>query len=97
MDSESRNQDSKPTENAPLYLALGICYSGLFVMLVTGAAVAAAAIFGNKMFNADFSYLLAVSFYLGLVVAALIGVMLNYSEPEERKVPAVIRGDRRRR
>jgi len=97
MDSESRNQDSKPTENAPLYLALGICYSGLFVMLVTGAAVAAAAMFGNKMFNADFSYLLAVSFYLGLVVAALIGVMLSYSEPAERKVPATIRRDGQRR
>jgi hypothetical protein len=97
MDSESGNQNPKPAENTLLYLALGICYSGLFIMLVTGAAVAAAAVFGNKMFNADFSYLLAVSFYLGLVVAALIGVMLSYSEPAERKVPATIRGDRRRR
>jgi cytosine/uracil/thiamine/allantoin permease len=97
MDSESDNQSTKPTENTLLYLALGICYSGLFIMLVAVAAVLAAATFGNKMFNADFSYLLAVSFYLGLVVAALIGVMLNYSEPEERKVPAVIRRDERRR
>ena len=97
MDSESDNFDSKPTENTLLYLALGICYSGLFIMLVAVAAVLAAATFGNKIFNADFSYLLAVSFYLGLVVAALIGVMLSYSEPAERKVPAVIRRDGRRR
>ena len=91
MDSEFDDLDSKPTENTLLYLALGICYSGLFVMLVAAAAVAAAVVFGNKIFNADFSYLLAVSFYLGLVVAALIGVTLSYSEPAERKVPAVIR------
>lgn len=91
MNSESGHQDSKPTENTLLYLVLGLCYSGLFIMLVAGAAVLAAATFGNKMFNADFSYLLAVSFYLGLVVAALIGIMLSYSEPEERKIPAVIR------
>lgn len=96
MDSEFDNQNSKPTENTLLYLALGVCYSGLFIMLVAVAAVLAAATFGNKMFNADFSYLLAVSFYLGLVVAALIGVMLSYSEPAERKAPAVIRANRRR-
>lgn len=91
MDSDSDNLNSKPTENTLLYLALGICYSGLFIMFVAGAAVLAAVTFGNKMFNADFSYLLAVSFYLGLVVAALIAVTMNYSEPTERKVPAVIR------
>lgn len=95
MESGFKAEDAKPADNTALYLVLGLCYSGLFFMIVAGALAAAAAAFGNKMFNADISYLLAVAFYLGLVLVALVGLMLSYSEPEERKLPAVIRRERR--
>jgi hypothetical protein len=94
MESGFKPEDVKPADNTLLYFVLGLCYSGLFFMIVAGALAAGAAAFGNKMFNTDISYLLAVSFYLGLVLVALIGLMLSYSEPEERKMAAMIRRNR---
>ncbi len=96
MESEFRPQEAKPSDNTALYLALGICYSGLFIMLVAVALVAAAVAFGSRILGADLHYLLAVSFYLGLVVVALIGAMFSYTAPERgRKLPAMIPRARR--
>jgi hypothetical protein len=97
MESGFRHQDAKPSDNTALYLVLGICYSGLFFMFVVAALVAAAVAFGSRILGADLNYLLAVSFYLGLVVAALIGAMFSYTAPERRRnMPAVIPRARRR-
>ncbi|HVT56643.1 MAG TPA: hypothetical protein VHD34_11440 [Xanthobacteraceae bacterium] len=97
MESGFKAEDAKPADNTALYLVLGLCYSGLFFMIVAGATLAAALAFGNKIFNADLTYLLAVSFYLGLVVAALIGASFSYAEPDERrKMAAAIRTRRAR-
>ncbi|SRR5579885_698786 len=96
MESGFRHQDAKPTDNTALYLVLGICYSGLFFMLVVAALAAAAVAFGSRIWGADINYLLAVSFYLGLVVAALVGATFSYTSETKRKLPATISGMWRR-
>lgn len=96
MESGFRPENAKPADNTALYLALGICYSGLFFMLVAAALAGAAVAFGSRILGADLNYLLAVSFYLGIVVLALVGAMFSYTSETKRKLPATIARMRRR-
>jgi hypothetical protein len=103
MEFGFRHQDAKPTDNTALYLVLGICYSGLFIMLVVTALAVAAVAFGSRILGADLNYLLAVSFYLGFVVLALVWAMFSYTSEmfsytseTKRKLSATISGMWRR-
>lgn len=89
MESGFKSEDAKPIANTALNLVLAICFSGLFFMIV-GAAIAAALVaFGNKTFDTDVSYLLAVAFYLGLVVLALTVATYSLDGPETNTKIAV--------
>lgn len=96
MDSGFHSDDVKPKRNTILNLALAICFSGLFFMIV-GIAVALAVLsFGGKTITSNLSYLMAVAFYLGLIVLALVGVMYSFTGSEtENRVPAKVTRPRR--
>jgi hypothetical protein len=85
MDFKSSHTDAKPRRNTVLNLALAVCFSGLFFMVV--GAVAAVTFFagGGKTIVSNLSYLAAVSLYLGFVVIALVGVMFSFDGKEEKR------------
>lgn len=97
MDSEFHSDDVKPKRNTVLNLALAVCFSGLFFMIVGAASALAVLAFGSKAIISNLSYLMVVAFYLGLIVLALVGVMYSFTGSEtQQKIPAVVRGSRRR-
>ncbi len=82
MDSGFHSHDVKPKSNTALTLALAVCFSGLFFMIVGTAAAFAVLAFGGKTITSNLSYLMAVAFYLGVIVLALVGVMYSFTGSE---------------
>jgi len=91
MDSGFHSHDVKPKKNTVLTLALAVCFSGLFFMIVGTVAAFAVLAFGGKTITSNLSYLMAVAFYLGLIVLALVGVMYSFNgSGTENRIPAKI-------
>lgn len=84
MDFESNRTEVKPRRNTVLNLALAVCFTGLFFMIV--GVVAAVTFFagGGKTIVSNLSYLAAVSLYLGFVVIALVGAMFSFNSTETK-------------
>jgi hypothetical protein len=96
MESGFQSRDVKPKKNTVLTLALAVCFSGLFFMIVGTAAALAVLAFGGKTITSNLSYLMAVAFYLGLIVLALVGVMYSFTgSGTENRIPAKITRPRR--
>jgi hypothetical protein len=91
MDFGFQSRDAKPKSNRVLTLALAVCFSGLFFMIVGVTSALAVLAFGGKAISSNLSYLIAVAFYLGLIVLALVGVMYSFTGSEtENRIPAKI-------
>ena len=91
MDSGLHSDDIKPKKNTALTLALAVCFSGLFFMIVGTASALAVLAFGGKTITSNLSYLVAVAFYLGLIVLALVGVMYSFTGSEtEKRIPVKV-------
>ena len=89
MDSGFHHDDVKPKKNTVLTLALVVCFSGLFFMIVGTASALAVLAFGGKTITSNRSYLMVVAFYLGLIVLALVGVMYSFTGSDaETRIPA---------
>jgi hypothetical protein len=71
----------KPRSNTVLTVALALCFGGLFVLISVVAAFAAVLVAGEKTIFSNFTYLLAVLLYLGLIVGALTAAGLNLDLP----------------
>lgn len=72
----------KAKSNAPLNIALAICFGGLFFMFVGLACAAVIFAGGGKALGSNLNYLLAVAAYLGLIVVALTGVAFSMRLPD---------------
>jgi hypothetical protein len=97
MDSGLHSDDIKPKRNTVLNLALAICFSGLFFIIVGTASALAVLVFGGKTITSNLSYLIAVSLYLGMIVIALVGVMYSFTGSDTENLPAEAKIRRPRR
>lgn len=91
MDSGFHSDDIKPKRNIVLNLALAVCFSGLFFIIVGIASALAVLAFGGKTITSNLSYLIVMSLYLGMIVLALVGVMYSFNGSEtEKRVPVKV-------
>jgi hypothetical protein len=98
MDSEFKPEDAKPSGDTTRNLALAVCYSGLFLLVAGAVSTIAIFAIGSAPIASNLSYLVAVAFYLGLVVLAMVGVAFTFTGADTRqKIPAVARGFRHHR
>jgi hypothetical protein len=85
MESGFKPEDAKEADNTALNLALAICFSGLFLMIVAAVSALAVLTIGGAPIVANLSYLVAVAFYLGIVVISMIGVAYSYAESDAKE------------